>query len=106
VTAPDLSFIIPSKWKAGAALVGSALSFVVPYVLQVTDSLPSPWPAVIGVVLFLLSALGVYHAPYAPTGTVLVPDKPNLDQSNGVRVSRGTGAPNVVHDNYHNPWRA
>lgn len=72
--APDLSFIIPKKWKSVAALIGSALSFVVPYVLTYTDSLPQPWPGVIGFVLFVLTVLGVYHAPYAPKGTVLVQD--------------------------------
>ena len=76
---PDLSFIIPSKAKTWVGLLGSALSFAVPYLLQVTDTLPAPWPAVIGVVLFILSALGIYKAPYARTGTVLAVD-PTADK--------------------------
>jgi protein-S-isoprenylcysteine O-methyltransferase Ste14 len=93
VTAPDLSFIIPSKAKAWVGLLGSALSFVVPFVLQVTDSLPAPWPAVIGVVLFLLSALGIYKVPNTPPGSVVVADpRPQV------------AVP--VDGSYRNPWRA
>jgi hypothetical protein len=92
VTTPDLSGLIPSKWKTWVALVGSALSFVVPYVLSVESYLPSPWPAVIGVVLFVLSALGVYKAPYKPAGTVLVP------------TSVAQSSPPVAGE-FKNPWQ-
>lgn len=74
MTTPDLSFIIPKKYKAVVALVGTGLSFVVPFVLEASDSLPSPWPAVLGAVLWLLTALGVLQAPYAPKGTTLAVD--------------------------------
>lgn len=70
----DLSSLIPSKFKTVVGLVGSLLTFVVPFILSVEDYLPSPWPAVIGVVLSVLTALGVYKAPYKPAGTVLVPE--------------------------------
>lgn len=92
MTAPDLSGLVPLKWKTWVGLLGSALSFAVPYVLEVTNALPSPWPAVVGVVLFALSALGIYKAPYKPVGTVLVPDpRPQVAVS--------------VDGSYHNPWR-
>ena len=71
---PDLSSIIPSKAKTWVNLVGGLLTFVVPFVLESANALPAPWPAAIGVVLFILTALGVYHAPYAPAGTTLAID--------------------------------
>lgn len=89
MTAPDLSGLVPSKAKAVVGLIGSAVSFVVPYILAVEQYLPSPFPAVIGVVLFILSALGVYHAPFAPKGTVLVPEAQSLPPTPG---------------HYQNPW--
>ena len=51
MTTPDLSFIIPQKYKTIVGAIGTGLAFVVPFLLEVTDSLPSPWPAVIGAVL-------------------------------------------------------
>lgn len=109
---PDLSSIIPSKAKTWVALFGSALSFVVPFVLQSVDALPAPWPAVIGVVLFVLSALGVYKAPYKPAGTTLA-----LDPAQGAVSSTTAGnvpvavpaaeAPGEVlwSSQYKNPWK-
>lgn len=94
MTAPNLSGIIPSKWKAIVGLIGSGLSFVVPYILSVEQYLPSPWPAVIGVVLFILSALGVYHAPYQPKGTVLAPDTPAV-----------AAAAKEAPGQFQNPWQ-
>lgn len=73
MTTPDLSSLVPSKWKTIVGLVGTGLSFLVPLILEVSSDLPDPWPAVIGVVLWLLTALGIYHAPYKPVGTVLAP---------------------------------
>lgn len=98
MTTPDLSFIIPSKAKAWVGLLGSALSFVVPYVLEVTDSMPSPWPAIIGVVLFILSALGIYKVPNTPPGSVVVVD-PRIESPAG-------NYPPPVTGTYRNPWRA
>lgn len=102
MTAPDLSYLIPSKWKAVVALVGSALSFLVPYILEVTNGLPAPWPAVVGVVLFILTAFGAYKAPYKPPGTVLAPAEaipPGTPTDKGV-------APVVPEPGkYRNPWR-
>jgi hypothetical protein len=101
MTAPDLSFIIPKKWKTVAALVGSGLSFVVPYILEVQNLLPSPWPAVIGVVLFIASALGVYTAPYKPPGTVLVPET----TVKSTTTTTSTTLPHGATGGYLNPWR-
>lgn len=89
MTAPDLSSVVPLKWKAWVALAGSALSVVVPLVVSVEDYLPSPWPAVIGGVIAVLTALGVYHAPYMPPNTTVVPD---------VQAAPTRGA-------YRNPWQ-
>jgi predicted anti-sigma-YlaC factor YlaD len=52
--------------KSWVALGGSLLTFIVPWVVQVSVALPPPWPAVIGGVVAVLTALGVYRAPYAP----------------------------------------
>jgi hypothetical protein len=73
MTAP-IEELVPLKYKTWIAAVGSVVSFVAPLALSVSDALPSPWPAVIGVVLSLLTALGVYKAPYKPADAVLVPE--------------------------------
>lgn len=100
MTTPDLSFIIPSKAKAWVGLVGAGLSFVVPFILEATEGLPAPWPAIIGAVLWLLTALGVYKAPYRPTGTVLVPEEAVTPPV------RSTGDVTVVREGeYRNPWK-
>lgn len=52
--------------KAWTGLVGSLLAFLVPWVVQQSAGLPGPWPALIGAVVALLTAAGVYRAPYAP----------------------------------------
>ena len=52
--------------KAWTGLIGSLLTFVVPYLVQQSAGLPSPWPAVIGAVVAVLTALGIYNAPYKP----------------------------------------
>jgi L-lactate permease len=72
----NLTDLVPSKAKTWVGLVGSVLTFVVPLIVSVEDYLPSPWPGVIGAVLAVLTALGVYKAPYQPTDTVLAPDTP------------------------------
>jgi hypothetical protein len=105
VTAPDLSFIIPLKYKTYVSLIGSALSFVVPFVLQSVDALPAPWPAAIGVVLFLLSALGVYKAPYKPTGTVLVPEKSAVPNTELYGTVTDAETPDVISGTFKNPWK-
>lgn len=66
--------VTPSKAKAVVALVGTLLTVAVPYLLQVATSLPEPWPAIASGLVGVLTVLGVYHAPYKPTGTVIVPD--------------------------------
>lgn len=54
----------PSKAKTWIALLGSLLSVAVPLIVSASAHLPEPWPAVIGGVVAVLTALGVYHAPY------------------------------------------
>lgn len=58
---------MPSKAKTWTALIGSFLTFGIPLVLQLSTSLPPEYQAMIGGVVALLTAFGVYHAPYAPT---------------------------------------
>jgi hypothetical protein len=65
--------VVPSKFKTYVALAGSILSFVVPLIVSVENYLPAPWPAVIGGVIALLTAAGVYKAPYVPPGATVVP---------------------------------
>lgn len=59
--------------KAWVALAGSLLSFLIPWVVQVSTTLPEPWPAVVGGVVAVLTAVGVYHAPYQPVPTTNTP---------------------------------
>jgi hypothetical protein len=66
----------PSKFKTYVALAGSLLSFVVPLVISVEQYLPPQWAAVIGGIIALLTAVGVYHAPYTPPGPVAVAQPP------------------------------
>lgn len=50
--------------KSWTALIGSLLTFIVPWVVQISAGLPQPWPALIGAAVALATAVGVYHAPY------------------------------------------
>lgn len=52
--------------KSWVALIGSLLTFIVPWVLQYSVYLPSPWPSVIAAAVAIATAVGVYHAPYQP----------------------------------------
>lgn len=68
-----ISTIEPSKAKTWIAAIGGALTVIVPIVLSVSTNLPEPWPAVISAVVAVLTAVGVYKAPYRPEGTTVVP---------------------------------
>lgn len=72
---PTISTIEPSKSKTWWAVIGGLLTVVVPLVLSVATSLPDPWPALIGAVVAVLTATGVYRAPYKPEGTTVVPTR-------------------------------
>lgn len=50
--------------KAWTALLGSLLTFIVPWVVQNSAALPAPWPSLIAAAVALATAVGVYHAPY------------------------------------------
>jgi hypothetical protein len=97
VTTPDFSTIIPSKWKTWVGLIGSLLSFAVPLILSVEQYLPAPWPAVIGAVLAVLTALGIYKAPYVPQEAVLAPDTP--------AVAAAAAQPPAESGTFQNPWQ-
>lgn len=72
-TTPAITTIEPSKSKTWIAAIGGALTVVVPIVLSVSTNLPEPWPAVISAIVAVLTAVGVYKAPYKPQGTTTVP---------------------------------
>jgi len=76
MTAPDLSTVVPLKWKAWVGLIGSVLTLVIPWVAEIAVDLPQPWPLVVGGAVALLTALGVYRAPYVPPGAAVVPAPP------------------------------
>ena len=104
MTGPDISSVVPLKWKPLVAVVSSILTLVVPYILQFSAHLPSPWPVVIGLVIAGLGALGVYHAPYVPKGHVVVPaETVNPSQPT---LSRGGVLPAPLPGQYKNPWRS
>ena len=52
--------------KSWTAFFGSLLTLIVPLLLQFSPMFPPPWPAVIGAIIAVLTAVGVYHAPYQP----------------------------------------
>lgn len=55
--------------KSWVALVGSLLTFIVPWIVQYSAFLPAPWPSVIAAAVAIATAVGVYHAPYQPVPT-------------------------------------
>jgi hypothetical protein len=70
---PTITTLEPYKSKTWIAAIGGALTVVVPLVLSFSTSLPEPWPALIAAVVAVLTAVGVYRAPYKPEGTTVVP---------------------------------
>lgn len=70
---PTITTLEPSKSKTWIAAIGGALTVIVPIMLSVSTNLPEPWPAVISAVVAVLTAVGVYRAPYRPQGTTVVP---------------------------------
>lgn len=72
---PAITTIEPSKSKTWIAAIGGALTVIVPVVLSLSTSLPEPWPAVIAAIVAVLTAVGVYKAPYRPEGTTTVPTR-------------------------------
>lgn len=100
----DIGSIVPLKYKPLVGLIGAALTFIIPTVLQYSTSLPDPWPWVIAAVVALLTWLGIYKAPYVPQGTVLAPDTPAVASA----AAQSSVAPVVNPDTggaYRNPWQ-
>lgn len=98
MTVFDITKILPSKAKAWVGLIGSLLTAVVPFLLSVVGTVAPQYSAIVLGVLGFLTFLGVYHAPYAPEGTVLVPaPKPATPQVWAESV------PPVVGQ-HTNPW--
>jgi hypothetical protein len=114
MTAPfDINEVVPSNAKTYVAAVGSVVTFIAPLLLSISDTLPAPWPAVIGGVLAVLTALGVYRAPYKPTDeTVLVhksevatPEPAAATPQNPLPPSVGQVGGGGNGGTYTNPWR-
>lgn len=59
--------------KAVVALLGSLLTFIIPWIVQVSAGLPSPWPVLISAVVALLTAFGVYRVPNKPAASTSAP---------------------------------
>lgn len=101
----NLEEIVPLKYKPIVAWVGSTLTFLVPEGLKLAAHLPAPWPLVIGLVIAVLTGLGVYRAPYKPQGTMLAPATPAVAAAAAQSVAPtpvvnpDTGGP------YENPWQ-
>lgn len=55
--------------KAWVSLVGSLLTVIIPLLVQVSASLPQPWPSLIGAIVALLTAFGVYRVPNKPASS-------------------------------------
>lgn len=102
MTAPvDITELVPSKAKTWVGLFGSVVTFVAPLALSVSDALPSPWPAVIGAVLAVLTALGIYKAPYKPSSdAVLVPQAAVADDPYFPPATPN----NPLPGEHQNPW--
>lgn len=106
-----ITTIEPSKSKTWVAVIGGLLTVAIPLILSVSEALPEPWPAVIGAVVAVLTATGVYKAPYKPQGTTVVatrdleqiatptpaPDVPDAPETPVVHPTPGLGG-------YKNPW--
>lgn len=96
MTTPDLSTIVPLKYKTLVAAISAVLTIAVPYILQGAAHLPAPWPVIIGGVFAALGVLGVWHAPYVPAGHAIVP------QAVAETVHRSLPP---APGEYANPWR-
>ena len=70
---PVVTTVEPTKAKSWIALAGSVLTFFVPLLTAAQGWLPDPWPAVIGGVLAIGTALGVWKVRNVPEDTVAVP---------------------------------
>lgn len=57
----------PSKAKTYVGLLGSLLAVGVPIVLELSAHLPPQYQLGVGGVIALLTAFGIYHAPYNKT---------------------------------------
>lgn len=106
MTAPQITTIKPSKSKTWIAAVGGALTVIVPLVLSVATYLPDPWPAVIGAVIAVLTATGVYNAPYSPGGTSVVSTTELEKVATPVESAPETPVSPPATPTYQNPYRA
>lgn len=113
MTTPDLSGLIPTKWKPWVAALGTILSYIIPTVSASVVGLSQPWPTVFAAVLTVLAWFGVYGVPYAPKGTqaVFVPEDAKTvtvqDHNDHVTVNLDTGAVGSIPTGRRrvNPWK-
>jgi len=81
---------LPVHAKAWTALIGSLLTFIVPFIVQQSANWPEPWPAIVGIVVALLTFFGVYRVPNQLT-------QKQVDNA----IAKGHV---VVPDEYKSPW--
>lgn len=101
---PVVTTVEPTKAKSWVALVGSVLTVAFPLLASAQNWLPDPWPAVVGGVLAIGTALGVRWTPYAPQGTVIVPSDQVTSLPAGVGYTPVPDQP-VAPVEYTNPYR-
>ena len=114
----DLNTVVPHKWKPIIGLLGSLLAVVIPAVVAAETSLPPVWTVVIGAGVALLTALGIYKAPYQPEGTIIAPATPEVIESAQAAMGipktplpeEETPAPappskRTKSGEYQNPWK-
>lgn len=107
----DITEILPSKAKTWVGLLGSLVTLSAPLALSASETLPAPWPFIIGAVLAVLTALGVYQAPYKPAGTTLAVD-PQATKVDELSVPHAApvavpaqDVPGTPANGYKNPWK-
>lgn len=104
----DITAIVPKKWKTVIGLVGSLLTFVVPFILSAEQYLPPAWTTAIGIALAVLTAFGIYKAPYVPKDATLAPDTAEVAQAalnpETVPLPARTPTEPFQSGKYKNPW--
>lgn len=107
----NIDTIVPTKWKPLVGLIGSLLTLALPYIVSAEQWLPSPWPAIIGVVIAGLTYVGILQAPFVPNGAVLAPNTPAVAAAAQAAVTSEAVAqatvpgPRAGANGWVNPWR-
>ena len=75
--------------KAWVGLLGSLLTFLGPWLLQISVGLPPPWPAIISAIFAVLTFFGVYKVP---------------NQLTQQQVDKAVAKGHVAAPEYKSPW--